>query len=101
MTGRRRHPRYLLTKPFDGDLRLREEVSVEHWGEQIVVVISSAPCRRSERLTLEVPGDGRRRVNVVVTESRPIVAPDGAIRHRVSLAVTPVNDTIPAKRPAP
>jgi len=71
---------------------------VEQWGEEIVV-ISSTPCRRSERLALEVPGNGQERVEVVVVESRPLVAADGVIRHRISLAVAPAGDTIPAKRP--
>jgi hypothetical protein len=87
MLGRRKHSRFLLSEPVDGSLRLRDEVAIEVWGEKEVVVISPEPIRPDERLTLEIPGDSRRRLSVRVSESRPAVADDGVIRHRVRLSI--------------
>jgi hypothetical protein len=89
MTGRRRHARYLLTEPIDGSLRVREEVAIERWDDREIVVLSSAPSRTDETLTLELPGVGPRHVLVKVAEAKPIVAPDGSLRHRLRLAVQP------------
>lgn len=85
--GRRKHSRFLLEHPVDGQLRVREEVSVERWSEGEVVVLSPAPYRSDEHLTLEVPGDSGRRLMVRVRESRPAILADGAIRHRLRLSV--------------
>ena len=85
--GRRRHPRFSLTHPVDGYLRVREEVTLEEWNDAEVVVLSPEPCRPNERLLLEVPGGDRRRLNVKVRESRPAVVADGAIRHRLRLSI--------------
>lgn len=85
--GRRKHSRYLLAQPVDGSLRVREEVAIEAWNEDEVVILSPEPCRPDERLTLEVPGDARRHLAVRVSECRPAVAGDGAIRHRLRLQI--------------
>ena len=52
-----------------------------------MVILSPEPCRVDERLTIEIPGDSRRRLNVRVRESRPAVEADGAIRHRLKLLI--------------
>jgi hypothetical protein len=87
MTGRRRHARYLLTEPIEGSLRVREDVAIERWDDNEVVVISSTPSRPADTLTLELPGVDPRHVVVTVAESRPVVAPDGSLRHRLLLTV--------------
>jgi hypothetical protein len=87
LLGRRKHSRFLLTQPVDGDLRVREEVAIEEWGESELVILSPEPCRADERLTLEIPGDSRHRLNVTVRESRPAVVADGPIRHRLKLSI--------------
>lgn len=87
MLGRRKHTRFLLSEPIDAHLRLREEVAVERWSAKEIVVLSPEPLRPRERVTLEVPGDARRRTSARVSESRPAVAGDGTIRHRVVLAI--------------
>jgi hypothetical protein len=87
MLGRRKHARFLLSEPIDANLRLREEVAIEQWGSQEVVVLSPEPLKPAERVTLEIPGDARRRANARVSESRPSVAGDGVIRHRVVLQI--------------
>ena len=85
--GRRKHPRYLLARPVEGQLRVREEVAIEEWNGGEVVVLSPEPCRAEERLTLEVPGDSPRRIGVRVRESRPAIVADGAVRHRLRLVI--------------
>ena len=87
MTGRRRHVRYLLAEPVDGSLRVREEVTIESQDERQIVVLSSTPSRPDETLTLELPDVGPRHVRVKVGESKPVVAPDGSLRHRLILDV--------------
>jgi len=87
MLGRRKHLRFLMVEPVDGSLRVREEVAIEHWSEEEIVVLSPEPCRAEERLTLEIPGNLRLRVDVRVSESRPAVTDDGSIRHRLRLVI--------------
>jgi len=87
MLGRRKHARFLLAEPVDASLRLREEVAIERLDDREVVVLSPEPLKPQERATLEIPGDNRRRMAVKVAESRPAVTGDGAIRHRVVLAI--------------
>lgn len=86
-SGRRKHSRFLLAQPVEGSLRVREEVTIEEWTDGEVVILSPEPCRVEERLTLEAPGDGRRRVNVKVRESRPAVVGDGPVLHRLRLSI--------------
>lgn len=85
--GRRRHSRYLLAHPMEGQLRVREEVAIEEWSDGEIVILSSEPCRSGERLTLELPGDFRHRLNVRVRESRAAIVADGAARHRLRLVI--------------
>jgi hypothetical protein len=85
--GRRKHSRFLLAQPVEGNLRVREEVTIEEWTDGEVVILSPEPCRAEERLTLEVPGGVRRRFSVKVRESRPAVVRDGPILHRLRLSI--------------
>jgi len=87
MLGRRKHARYLLSEPVDASLRLREEVAIERWSDGEVVVLSPEPLKPTERVALEIPGEGRCRLNVRVSESRPAVTGDGAIRYRLVLSI--------------
>jgi hypothetical protein len=81
------HPRYSLTSPAEGSLHVREDVVVEQWEGDELVVLAPEPFKPQERVTLEFPGAARRRAHVCVLESRPAVLADGAIRHRLRLAV--------------
>jgi hypothetical protein len=90
MTGRRRHTRYLLTAPIDGSLRVRDEVAIERWDDREIVVLSPTPSRADDILTLELPGVDPRHVVVKVTESKPVVVQDGALRHRLVMVVQPM-----------
>jgi hypothetical protein len=85
--GRRKHSRFLLAQPVDGNLRVREEVAIEEWTDSEMVVLSPEPCRADEELTIELAGDSRRRLTVKVRESRPAVVADGPIRHRLKLSI--------------
>jgi hypothetical protein len=77
----------LLAQPVDGHLRVREEVAIEEMDDSQMVILSPEPYRVDERLTIEIPGGSRRRLNVKVQESRPAVVADGAIRHRLKLSI--------------
>lgn len=85
--GRRKHSRFLLSQPVDGNLRVREEVAIEEWSEGEFVILSPEPCRTNERLILEISGSVRKRINVRVRESRPAVVADGPIRHRLRVSI--------------
>jgi hypothetical protein len=87
MTGRRRYPRYLMNSPLEGSLRVREEVTIETWEGNEVSVLSTVPVPPAQHLTLELPGHEGGRVQATVQESRPIVTMEGAIRHRLLLAI--------------
>lgn len=100
MPGRRRHPRYLLAEPLDGHLRVREEVAIERWVGQEIEVLSEAPCRVSERLTLEVPGNGQSKVEVTVAKCVATVT-GNVIRHRVRLSIDPAPQSASQGRLAP
>jgi hypothetical protein len=79
--------RYLLAEPVEGSLRVREEVAIESRNGRQFVVVSPTPSRRDDTLTLELPGVDPRHVLVRVVESKPIVVPDGSLRHRLLLEV--------------
>ena len=87
MLGRRKHLRFLLSQPVEGQLRVREEVTIEEWADGEVVVLAPEPCRCDDRFTLEIPEPVHRRVNVKVTDCRPAIAHDGGIRHRCRLSI--------------
>ncbi|MCX6544242.1 MAG: hypothetical protein NTV05_07475 [Acidobacteria bacterium] len=85
--GRRKHVRFPLAQPIDGSLLVREEVAIEEWNDQHMVVLSPEPCPVGERVTLEIPDDKRRSMNGKVAECRPAVVGDGEIRHRIKLSI--------------
>ena len=91
MRGRRRDPRFVLTVPWEGALRLPGEVTIERRSESEVWVVSTVPAHRGERLTLEVMGMGPPEIlEVRVVDSTPVLV-DGVVRHGLRLAI--VRDT--------
>ena len=86
MRRRRRDPRYLLTSPWEGTLRIPGEVVIERRDDDHdeLWVLSSAPAHCEELLTLDVSGPETLTVRVV--ESRPVLV-DGSMRHRLRLAI--------------
>jgi hypothetical protein len=89
MLGRRKHSRYLLARPIDAIVRVRDEVLIELLDERELVVLGPEACRPDEQVSLEIPDRVHTRVHARVAESRPVVAEDGAIRHRMRLVVSP------------
>lgn len=87
MLGRRKHSRFLLAQPIEGNLRLREEVAVEELNDHEVVLLSPEACRPQELVIVELAGHVRHRVNARVAESRPAMSDDGVIRHRLRLVI--------------
>lgn len=92
MRRTRRDNRYLLSRPWEGTLRLRGDVLIERHDEaqNEVWVLSTAPAHREERLRLDVPGESGKggSLTVRVVESSPVLT-DGVVRHRLKLAVLP------------
>jgi hypothetical protein len=66
-------------------MRVRDEVTIESLGEREIVVLSTTACRPDEVVSLEIPGGGRHHISARVADSRPLVAEDGGIRHRLTL----------------
>lgn len=87
MRRARRHPRYLLSRPWEGLLRILGDVVVERQDEERreVWVVSTLPAHCEELLTLDLLG--QQTVTVRVVESRPVVLVDGSVRHRLRLAI--------------
>jgi hypothetical protein len=66
---------------------VREEVAIEEWSEQHMVILSPEPCPVGERVVLEIPDDERRSMSGKVAECRPAVVGDGEICHRIKLSI--------------
>ena len=95
LLGRRKHSRYLLAQPIEGNVRVRDEVTIESRDEREIVVLAPEACRPDELVALELLASGRYRVSAKVVESRPVVAEDGAIRHRVRLVPSTTDAEMP------
>ena len=79
--------RYLLSRPWEGTLRIPGDVIVERHDEAVneLWVLSASPAHREEQLRLDL-ADPRRSVVVRVVESSPVLR-DGVVRHRLRLAI--------------
>jgi hypothetical protein len=87
MRGSRRDPRFALSVPLEGSLRVPGNVVVERYSGDEVWVVSSSPARRDEILTLDLAGSGpARTMNVRVVDSVPVLI-DGVVRHGLRLAI--------------
>jgi hypothetical protein len=91
MRRTRRDTRYLLSRPWEGTLRIPGDVVVERHDEaqHELWVLSTAPAHREERLRLDLSGGQPGRngsLSVRVVESSPVLT-DGVVRHRLRLAV--------------
>jgi hypothetical protein len=83
----RRDTRYLLSRPWDGTLRIPGDVVVERHDEVLneLWVVSTSPAHRDEQLRLELAGQ-HGPVSVRVIESSPVLF-EGVVRHRLRLAI--------------
>lgn len=87
MRGTRRDPRFALSVPWEGSLRVPGDVIVEQYSGDEVCVVSASPTRVDEMLTLDLTGQGpATTLNVRVVASTPVLL-DGSIRHRLRLAI--------------
>jgi hypothetical protein len=84
MFGRRSHQRFTVSSPAEGTLRVLRDVTVERIAHESVVVVTRHPGASGELLELELGEAGGIKVDVMVTDSRPVLA-DGAVRHRLTL----------------
>jgi hypothetical protein len=83
----RRDPRYLLSRPWEGTLRIPGDVVVERHDEEHreLWVLSSRPAHIEERLRLDLSDPGRT-LQVQVLETSPVLR-DGIVHHRLRLAI--------------
>ena len=87
MSGRRSHQRFVVSTPWDGALRVLRDVVIHRTDDNELHAVSHAPAIIGEEMTLDVMGAGATvGFKVKVLESRPVMI-DGAVRHRVRLAV--------------
>ena len=87
MSGRRSHSRFVVSRPWNGAMRMLRDVVVQLTGDNELQAFSHAPAIVGEEMTLDVMGAGDTvGFRVKVLESRPVMI-DGAVRHRVRLAV--------------
>jgi len=87
MRGRRRDPRFALSTPWEGSLRVPGDVIVESCSANELWVLSTVPTHRGELLTLDLEGSGPPvTITVRVTDSVPVLV-DGMVRHRLRLTI--------------
>ncbi len=87
MSGRRSHPRFAVTAPWDGAVRVLRDVVVQRTGPLELMAVSTIAGLIDEEMSLDVVGGGASLgLKVRVVESMPVVF-DGTVRHRLRLAV--------------
>jgi hypothetical protein len=82
MSGRRIHPRYVLSNCI-GALRVVTDLTAYQDARGDLTAVSDQPRTCGEELTIELI-NGNVRIPVRVAQSRPIVE-DGSIRHLLTL----------------
>jgi len=89
MRGKRRDPRFALTVPWAGSLRVPDDVVVDRRSGTEVWVVSASPASVDEVMTLDLSGSGSQALmNVRVVESVPVLI-DGVVRHGLRLTILP------------
>jgi hypothetical protein len=87
MSGRRSHPRFAVSDPWAGTMRVLRDVIVDRYGADELLAVSHVPGVVGERMSLDLLGAGESlRLTVQVIESRPLIV-DGSVRHRIRLGV--------------
>jgi hypothetical protein len=87
MSGRRSHPRFTVSDPWVGTMRVLRDVIVDRSSTEELLAVSHVPGIVGERMSLDLLGDGESlRLTVEVIESRPLIV-DGAVRHRIRLGL--------------
>jgi hypothetical protein len=87
MAGRRSHPRFAVSTPWDGSMRVLKDVVIHRTDTEELLAVSRTAGITGEEMTLDVMGAGESLgLRVRVVESRPVIV-DGAVCHRVRLAL--------------
>ena len=87
MSGRRSHPRFAVASPWSGTIRVLRDVVVDRTDPRELLAVSHTAAVVGEELSLDLIGGGQNiAIKVRVIESRPVII-DGAVRHRVRLAL--------------
>ena len=85
MGDRRRHQRFVMSDACEGTFQLLEDVTIEEVADNELRLLSAAPARPGEVVSVEIPGEtgnGNAVFKGHVAESQPILT-DGVLRHRV------------------
>ena len=100
MAGRRSHPRFAVSTPWDGSMRVLKDVVIHRTDTEELLAVSRTAGITGEEMTLDVMGAGESLgLRVRVVESRPVIV-DGAVCHRVRLALLTDEETTAASEPA-
>lgn len=95
MTGRRSHTRFVVASPWSGVIRVLRDAVVNRTDRNELLAITHTAAVAGEELTLDLMSGGQDvAIKVQVLESRPVMV-DGAVRHRVRLAL-PALPALPA-----
>ena len=92
MSGRRSHPRYAVATPWDGAMRVLRDVVIQRTESDELQAVSHVAGIAGEDMTLDVMAAGTTiGLKVRVIDSRPVMV-DGAVRHRIRLALINAED---------
>lgn len=87
MSGRRSHTRFVVASPWSGVIRVLRDAVVNRTDRNEFLAITHTAAVAGEELSLDFMSGGQNlKTKVQVIESRPVMI-DGAVRHRVRLAL--------------
>ncbi len=95
MGDRRRHQRFVMSDACEGTFQLLEDVTIEEVADNELRLLSAAPARPGEVVSVEIPGEtgnGNTVFKGHVAESQPIMT-DGVLRHRVVVKTAAIDET--------
>ena len=98
MSGRRSHPRFMVATPWDGAMRVLRDVVIQRTDRDQLQAVSHVPAIAGEEMTLDLMGAGTTLgLKVRVLDSRPVMV-EGAVRHRIRLALLNADDDASVER---
>jgi hypothetical protein len=102
MSGRRSHPRFGVSEPWGGAIRVLRDVVVNRSDADELLAVSHLAGVVGEQLSLDLLGGGSSlELKVEVLDSRPVIV-NGTVRHRLRLGmVSAVADDKQPERAAP
>jgi hypothetical protein len=101
MSGRRSHPRFGVSEPWSGAIRVLRDVVVNRSDADELLAVSHVAGVVGEQLSLDLLGGGASLgLKVTVLDSRPVIV-NGSVRHRLRLGmVTAAVNEQPHEPPA-